>query len=197
MWLVAGLATVALGFPAAAQQVVGTSLVDGRPVQLMSDFSWKYVSQTGTSCQSVQDQVSFCGQDAGWRRTSSGSGDAAAMYRLNDRTYGLFIVEGLGLEDGISAKMMRSAILENAAKLSGGEGKDVPVLGIEPAKVDGLPSETVIYVANSDGMSFVFLNTIAMDKKSTVQAVTYHVGNNVTDEMRALHKRFLDATRLK
>ena len=119
------------------------------------------------------------------------------MFRLDDRNYGEFIVEGLGSDDGISREFMRNAAITNAANASHVQVKDIPTLGIEAAQVDGIPGETLIYAMKSDGLPIVFINTIVIAKHQTVQVATFHIGPAVTGEMKLNHKHFIDATRLK
>jgi hypothetical protein len=197
-WFVGSLLAISLAAPAMAQEVVGSSIVGGRTVRLMSDFTWKYDAPASGNCPVVQDNVSFCGESAGWTRTSgNGNGDAAAVFRLNDRNYGEFIVEKLGSEDGMNPELMRSTLIENAADAAGIPSKDVPILGSEPAQVDGFSGETITYIVKIKGLSFIFINTVVLGKHQAVQIVTYSVGLTLTDEMKANHKRFLEATRLK
>lgn len=196
-WLWTGLAVMALSLPAGAQEVVGSSIVGGRPVQLMSNFTWKYNSPTPSSCQAVKDTISFCGQNGGWTQVSNGDKDIAAQFRLNDRTYGMFVVEELGSDDGMNEDFMLDIVVKHAADVAGVQKKDIVTIGPDATMVDGRPGKSITYFAKMQGLPLVFTNTVVVDKHRTVQVATYSVGGTLTDEMKLNHKNFLAATRLK
>lgn len=197
IWLVVGLMGVLASTPVAAQSVVGSSVVNGRQVQILADYTWRYSSTTPTSCLEVEANVVFCGLNRGWTKTSNNQGDIDATFRLNDRNYGLFIVEGVGSEEGMSRELMRTAILGNAAKASGLQTKDVPTFGLEATKVGLLEAETISYAVKMEGLPIIFTNTVVIDKHRTIQIATYSLGQSPTEDMKAVHKQFLDATQLK
>jgi hypothetical protein len=128
---------------------------------------------------------------------SNSNKDIAAQFRLNDRTYGTFIVEELGTDDGLSEDNMFDVVVKNAADAAGLQSKDVVTSGPEPVTVDGFPGKTLTYYMKSLGLSFVFMNTVVLAKHRTVQVATYSVGQTVTDEMKLNRKNFLEATHLK
>lgn len=196
-WLSVCLAAMATALPAAAQDVVGSTIVEGRSVQLLSDFTWKYASQSPSACQTIENGVSFCGKRSGWTQFPPASADVAANYRLNDRSYGLFIVEEVGSDDGVTPEAMRNMVVENAASAGEQDAKDIRVLGPTSSEVDGLPGETITYFVKMDQMPIVFTNTIVLEKHRTVQVVTYGLGAALTEDMKANHARFLAETRLK
>lgn len=196
-WLLAFFAMGAFALPANAQDVVGSSIVNGRSVQILSDFTWRYTTATPSECQTIKAGVTFCGERSGWKRSSQGSKDLTATFRLDDRNYGLFVVEDLGSEDGVTHEMMRTAIIGNAANSSGMQPTEIAIVGPERRQVDGFAGESISYTVQASGLPFVFMNTVVIDKHRTVQLATYGVGPTLTDEMKANHQSFLNATRLK
>ncbi len=183
---------------ASAQEVVGSSLVEGKQVQLMSDFTWRYIGSRTDDCIAIEDDISFCGLTGGWKQTAVGPNlDAKAMFRKNDRSYGLFIVEALGSADGMTAETMRSLVISNAADAAGVQAKDVPVLSVSAATIDGRSGTTIAYSIKISELNFVFLNTIVTEPQRTTQVVTYGIGTQLTSDMTQDHRQFLQATRFE
>jgi hypothetical protein len=197
-WAPLGVAVALASSPALAQQVVGTSIVEGRAIQIMSDNTWRYSTPAPANCETVQEGVVFCGKARGWVRTRGNSNDAGPVYRRNDRAYGLLLIEKVGADEGMSADTMRKAVLGNAAGAAGLQEKDVTAFGVERSRtVSGFAAETISYAVKMGGIPFVFTNTIIIDKHRTVQVATYGVGQALTEEMKADHKSFVEATQLK
>lgn len=182
---------------AAAQDVVGSSLVNGKQVQLMSDFTWRYTASPISDCTTIESDVSFCGLAGGWQRTTSNNGDAKAVFRKNDRSYGMFIVEALGSADGMTSETMRGLVVGNAADAAGIQAKDVPVLSVTPATIDGHAATTVVYAIRLNGLNLVYSNTIITEPKRNIQAVTFGIGTELTEEMTEDHRQFLAAVQFK
>ena len=196
-WLAIGVAISVFPAAGSAQDVVGSTIVDGHHVQLLSDHTWKYETPAASACQSIQDGVTFCGGSAGWNPTTAANKDIAAQFRFDDRNYGEFIVEKLGTEDGLNADLILSAVIGNAAKVANVQDKDIATVGPTPVTVDGMPGETLIYSLKIQNLPVVFTNTIVVDKHRAVQIVTYGIGPELTDEMKKNHENFLSATHLK
>ena len=117
------------------------------------------------------------------------------MFKLTDRDFGMFIIEDLGSEEGMSHKMMRRSAIENAASGSKMIADKIPTFGIESGTFGNMPGETISYAVKFDNLPIVFTNTVIVDKHRTIQVVTYAIGQALTDEMKANHKGFLEATR--
>ena len=196
-WMSTGLAAMCLPTAVLGQNVIGSTIVEGRHVQLMSDFTWKYETPTASTCQGIEDGVSFCGVAAGWTQIEHHNKEIAAQFRLNDRNYGVFIVGKLGSDDGISTELLLDLAIKNAAQAANMQAKDVTTVGPESAVVDGLPGETISYFLKIESLPAVFTNTIVVDKHRAVQIVTYGFGQTLSDEMKLNHKNFLAATHLK
>jgi hypothetical protein len=196
-WAALGVAAVLAAAPAFAQQIVGTSVVGGRPVQIMSDYTWRYVSPAPAGCENVQDGVLFCGKARGWERIDSSNKEVTASYRRSDRSYAMLIVERIGSEQGMTPELMRRAILGHAASATGLQAKDITTFGVESKTIGGIPAETISYAVKMDGLPLVFTNTVFIEKNRTVQIATYGLGVALTDEMKADHKSFVEATQLK
>ena len=183
--------------PCLAQDIVGTSVVKGRTVELRSDYTWRYKDQTGSACRTVKTPVTFCGEAAGWKYSSSTNTDASAVFEHDDSNYGEFIVEHIGAKNGNTMDTMRSIVLSNAATFGGVKSEEVATLGDDAVTVDGVPGETIIYRVSMNKLQFVFYNTIVITPADTAQIVTFAVGSDVTDDGRHLHQQFLDQTHLK
>lgn len=102
---------IAMAMPATANEVVGTSEVDGRAVELLDDKSWRYkiplIGRSSGECEIIKSYVEFC-NTLGWD-VSEPVGLASAVYAVNDRTYVTLIIERLGRADGVTADYMVEA----------------------------------------------------------------------------------------
>jgi hypothetical protein len=163
----------------------------------MSDSTWKYDSPAPAGCQSIKDNLSFCSQNGEWSQVATASNEIAAQFRRDDRNYGIFIVEEVGSDDGITEDFMANMAIKHAARTAGMQSQDVATIESEPTTVDGRPGKSITYAVKIQGLPAVFTNTIVVDKHRTVQVVTYGVGQTLTAEMKLNHKSFLAGTRLQ
>ena len=118
------------------------------------------------------------------------------MYRHDDRHYGYFIIEDIGLNDGLSIETLRSSALEGIAEQAGVTAAQIPVLQVTAVTVDGIDAETMVYGGRVDGLTFVYANTMVLTRDTTLQALTHSVGTEFTDKHQDLHNRFLEDIRL-
>ena len=191
-------ALIASAPAALAQDVLGTSVVKGKTVELLSDYTWRYKdAPLTTTCRSIKYTVTFCGENTGGKYSTSSNSDAAAVFQHDDSDYGEFIVEQLGANKGITMEAMRAAVLGNAANFSGQKPEDIVTVSDEPTVVDGFQGETLVYTGVWNKLPFVFYNTIVILPEDTAQIATFSIGAGVTDEGRRLHRDFVEQTHLK
>lgn len=177
-----------------AQEKVGTAFVDGQRVELFADGSWRYSGPSVSSgCITIKSNVDFCGQELGWQQMKNNDAEITAQFMFNDRNYGLFIIEQIGLVDGVSSEFMMLTAIENFASASGVRAEDIVVFSVEEGMFNDLPSATITYGGALENINFIFRNTIVIDKNLTMQAATYTIGTEVTDSFERLHDGFLDA----
>lgn len=177
-----------------AQEKVGTAFVDGQRVELFADGSWRYSGPSvSNGCITIKLNVDFCGQEFGWRQTKNNDPEITAIFMFNDRNHGLFIIEQLGLVDGVSSEFMMLTAIENFASGSGVRAEDIVVFSVEDGMFNDLPSATITYGGALENINVIFRNTIVIDENLTMQAATYTIGAEVTDSFERLHDGFLDA----
>jgi hypothetical protein len=104
-----------------------------------------------------------------------------------------FIIEQLGLVDGVSSEFMMLIAIENLASASGVRAEDIVVFSVEEGMFNDLPSATITYGGALENINVIFRNTIVIDENLTMQAATYTIGAEVTDSFERLHDGFLDA----
>lgn len=190
---------VALLTPAMAQTVVGKTVVDGRPVVLLSDQSWAYEDVAGTDgeiCGALGVGVSFCGASAVWGPGKDMPAPNLKQFRANARQYAQIFAEEIGTAEGVTMDLMRRAIISNAANGAGLPESDIPVLDMFDTEVAGLPAETVVYAVDFSGTVFVFANALLLTEERTYQFMTYTLGTEFGEDERAFHKSFLDEIRI-
>ena len=187
-------AITTLGAPALAQDVVGTSTVEGRAVELLSNNTWRFsdLSVVPENCELIQTPVSFCDTNSRWSRLPFAPSPVInAMYQLDDRTYGMLIVESLGFRDGLTYDNFRNAILSNFAGITGTSVENVPVFAEFDGSVSGQDVESFAYGGLVEGLNFVYLNTTHLTETSASQLVTYVIGPEIPTSHRAMHDEFL------
>ncbi|MEL6532026.1 MAG: hypothetical protein AAFQ06_03210 [Pseudomonadota bacterium] len=183
-----------LASPALAQNVVGRGTVDGRDVALLSNNTWRFEERTALpeDCELVRLPVAFCGSDSRWNQLPFPPSPVInAMYQLDDRTYAMFIVEGLGTNDGLSYDNYRNAIITNFAGITGVAPANVPILDEFTAQVDGEAAPSFVYSGEVEGLDFTYANSTFLTDIAAVQMVTYVIGPEYTDAHKLIHDEFL------
>lgn len=191
------LASLAFSGHALAQSVVGKAVVGGKTVTLFDDGTWRYADAVASSaadtCADVTPSVQFCGAALGWATTPPGSPEINAAYRIDARHYAQYLIEDLGSDDGLTAEFMRQVVLDNAQMATGNTPE---VIDVQPAKLDALTGDTVIYKANINGLDVVFANSVFVEPKRVMQIMTYAIGNEYTPQHAGYQAEFLANTKL-
>lgn len=191
-WLVPFVTSLFLATAGSAQEKVGTAVVEGKVVDLYSDFSWSYAEgSNATDCEQISREIQVCLRKGGWENTNFRSADVAAQYIYDDRHYGQLIIEKVGLNDGMDQEFMRAAIISNFASAANVPETKVMVHSVETKTIDAKPAETVIYSGTLDGLDVIFANSIVFQPELTVQIVTFAVGSTMSAKHTGLHEDFV------
>ncbi|MEX0339763.1 MAG: hypothetical protein AB3N11_12075 [Arenibacterium sp.] len=183
--------------PAQAQDIIGTTVIDGQRIEILSGFTWRYADQdTATGCINYQHGVSFCGLGDGWDITRSNNADAVASFTWYDRVFGMIVAEGLGATDGLVLDSLREIVLGFIAEEQGINTSDVPVLSEEAVEIDGRPAKTLVYKGVINGLNLIYFNSIMSLPHRTFQFVTFTVGTDVTDDQKAAHAALIGNIRI-
>ncbi|MFY0679959.1 MAG: hypothetical protein JXR13_05225 [Thalassovita sp.] len=179
-----------------AQEVVGSTVLGGKKVHLLSDNTWKFAeSETSSRCVSVHVNIEFCGSFSNWRPTAK-TGDFSVMFHHSGNIYAGLIIEEFGWDEGSSFEFMRSAALEHAAFVSQVPIEQIPVLDVYDVKIDGHHGETMVYGAVIDGLNVVYANTLLITQDLTVQSLVWNVGKEFDAEFQTWNADFLDNLKL-
>ena len=179
------------------QEKLGTAIVNGQRVDLFSDFKWRYQNEQSEKCQTIGVGVLFCPSLGTWQVMPNESAEITAHFKYDDRNYGMFLFEQLGADDSVTVEMMSTIVLQNMAESMGVKGSDIPVLETNVTTVHGSPAQTIVYSGNYEGLDVVYANTILISPKTTLQSVTYSIGQVYTPEHRNMHKQFLNSIKLE
>jgi|GEM_PF-1606695 len=190
-----------LALPVAAQEasVVGTSVLGGKRVELLSDNTWRYAvlaQNDDAKCVPINTVLTFCGTIFDWRPLGTTGTDFTRQFRHDSRSYAGIIHEELGAADGMDMEFMRNAVIEIAAMATGTRPEDVAIHDVRNETVDGQPGETIVYGANIQGLDVMYQNTIVNAPHHNLQFVVWTIGADLTETNVALHKAFLDAQRI-
>lgn len=178
--------------PAQAQESVGKTQVDGHTVTLFANQTWRYDANSASGdCTQVTIDFSFCGDPKFWQYTQPVETDIVAQYRIDDRSYALFVHEGLGANDGMSLEFMKKAVIVNAAAAASVNPNEIIVLEARQVEIDGQAAEKQTYILSLDGLTLVFSNSILVTDNYSLQAITYVIGKNDTEQGAQLHTDFL------
>ena len=105
------------------------------------------------------------------------------MYNIDGRTYLGFIVEPMGSADGITGGIMANIALEHAADSGGSSVSEIPQHFVKDETINGYDYTSMAYSSTFSGVDFTMLNNIFIQENTTVQAVIYTIGLEVTDDL--------------
>lgn len=198
------LAVIAFIFAAmpdlsSAQSKIGTAFANGKKIEIFSDFTWKYeeTSPKNEECESLTPSLSFCGATTGWHRLNNHDPELTAQFRLDDRTYAIFIAEDIGAADGMSLGLLKDAAIENFAFGANISPSEVTVFDVYSENNHLGDIETVVYGGKIQGLDIVFKNSISLKKNRSYQMATYRVDAVPTEAHDTIHRNFLDKIAVK
>ena len=181
---------------AQAQEVVGSSTVDGRDVALFADGTWEFAERGDAPCSLIARNVEFCGENAGWEATTPPNADIAATYRFDDRLYGQMIIEELGSRDGLTNEYMLEVVIDNAAAVIGGSRNAIDIIETYRVRVGNQTIPTIVYAFQIDGLDVVYANGIRTSPNRTMQLMTFAIADEFTERHRDLHATFLSEIKI-
>ena len=187
--IILALSLMILSAPISAQQVVGSASVKGRTIEVLDNQTWRYKSnesQDLSACDTLKLGVSFCNINK-WNVTTP-TGAASHMYGIDDRTYLMFIIEGLGSKDGITKGTIAEIAIDFAAEGSNTTAESVVQHFSRNSIVNSNELLSIAYSVKMSNMDFTFLNNIYVGEQVTVQAVLYVVGSKVSEKQIALNE---------
>lgn len=185
------------GAPLAAQNVVGTTVVDGREVTLYQDQTWAFKQASTEKCEQLTKFLNFCGDPFVWRKNPPPNQAILAQYTPDPQLYLQYIPENVGSNAGINYDIFRQGILRYAGNASGVTAKSVPVLLSGNVVVSGLEGKTLVYIINVSGMKVVFQNTMIIQDDWALQIQTYETGvTNLTEKHKKHHADSIALTEL-
>jgi hypothetical protein len=182
-----------------AEEVIGNSILNGRNVKLLDNFTWRYDDSpvSDSACQIVISGLSFCGDREKWRPVSPSTSEMSAMFRYDDRTYGMFIFEQLGQADGLSLKFMSDTVISTFATAAKTTVKAVKIYDSQKTEFQGIPAMRIVYGGAIGGVPVVYDNTFIVFKKTAVQLATYTIGADYSDVHKRLHEEFVTNTKVE
>lgn len=173
---------------------VGTAIVDGRKATLYSDKTWDFADaeEISEGCVVVAKVMEFCGSSEIWTETSPPNKLIAKQYRYDAANYAQIIVEAIGSDQGVTADLMRNAILTNAGSASGVPASEVPIIDVWKTEIGKSKGEALAFSATINGTPVVFVTTFVITEDTSVQASTFNISQELTEDHRALHALFLE-----
>ena len=164
-----------------AQEIIGKTTILGKEIELFDNQTWRYATpdQEYSDCEKLQLDIYFCNVN-NWKKVK-GSGEVDAMFEVNPRTFLMFIIEGMGSEDGISTDVMKEIAILNAAQGDEDKVDEVYEHFSKNRETNGYNFLSVAYSGKIKGLTFTMLNNIFVSENKTMQAVVYTIGNKVTN----------------
>jgi hypothetical protein len=192
------IALLSLGTPGLAQDVVGTSVLGGKRVELLSDNTWRFaeVPEADGACEPINNVLSFCGTIFDWRPSRTSGTDFIRVFNHSDQIAAGIIYEELGAADGMDLAFMRNVVIETAADATGMRPEDVVISNVEEHTVSGLPAETISYEVVMNGLDLRYHNTIVSTENHTFQLVSWNVGKEEPEEFAEVADSFVEAVRI-
>ena len=182
--------------PAIGEQI-GTAVVNGRTVILDGNGTWKYKDASDNTSNGKCDSVGatkLCIRGMGWKKIPK-QGDFTAFYSYGNKYYFGIITEPYGEKDGITAKTLRTAIIENVATAAEIKAKNIPILDSSDS-IGGHPElKSLTYVAslaNMRSMKFVYHNVFHVSDHRSTQYIFWSVGKKLSSDFKSVIKKTLD-----
>ncbi|MEM1273914.1 MAG: hypothetical protein AAGF88_08855 [Pseudomonadota bacterium] len=180
--------------PLPAQTVIGTAVVDGQEVEILSDNTWRFRASIPATadCVAVDGPISFCTRTSRWRALPTTPSPAVdVIFQLDDRSYAMMVIEAVGLRDGLNTAGLQQIVLSNAATAANRPPDSIPILESYDAEVDGAPYPTISFRATLQGLNFVYHVTMILQDAAAIQLTSYTIGAEIDPSQRALHEDFL------
>ncbi len=171
--------------PGSAEQV-GTAVVDGRIVILESDGTWRFKdgarNAAKDSCENIHG-LEICLNGSVWRKRNLGGSFSTGYVNANKYFFGV-IHESSGSKDGYTYNFLQEAILSNAAKASGVDLRQVPVLNVTDEVPDFPGFRSITYNPKIKGTPFIFHNFFKIYDDKSFQIVFWALGNKMTEDFQ-------------
>lgn len=183
----------------AEANTVGTAIVDGRKATLYSDKTWDFADakEIAEGCAVVAKVMAFCGSPEIWTETNPPNKLIARQYRYDAGNYAQIIVEAIGSDQGVTADLMRNAILTNAGSALGVPASEVPIIDVWKTEIDKSKGEALAFSVTVSGTPVVFVTTFVITNNTSVQATTFNISQELTNDHRTLHALFLKNLRFR
>ncbi|NDV00778.1 hypothetical protein [Pseudoroseicyclus tamaricis] len=208
MRLLIAAASLCLALPAAAQdapEVIGTAVIEGQDVELLSDGSWRPLVEeapaaraaapeiTEGPCAPVTETLAFCGAPESLTAMDPAGTAFTGVWRPtggSDITFGL-MAETAGLSRGVTLEDFVRLVVETAET---GAGIDEEILGFRRAlegETLGHPSTTLAYrMPQGPGGTLGFVNTLVMTEDEAIQLLAWQPGPEPTDGLLDAQQAF-------
>lgn len=190
-------ATLFLSAPSYAASEIGKALIDGKIVILYDDKTWRFEdeAEVSSACEQLSDRIDFCKGSTPYEQIAPANNELLGQFRKDDRNYAMIIEEEVGSKDGMTLEFMRNAIYEN--QIAGGVKKeDIIIIDTDEGEEFGQDATFVAMATSLDGLKLVYAYTIMISETTSVQLITYALGQELTDEVINNHEEFLDLVRI-
>lgn len=192
------LALLSLAIPANAAVEIGKALIEGKIVILYDDNTWQFEGEAkaaSSTCDELSRRIEFCKGATTYEQVAAANNELLGQFRKDDRNYAMIIEEEVGTKDGMTLEFMRSAIFEN--QIAGGVKKeDIIIIDTNEGEEFGQDATFVAMATSLEGLKLVYAYTIMISETTTVQLITYALGQELTDEIIDNHNEFLDLVRI-
>ena len=161
-------------------------MVDGRIVILDSDGTWRFKDGAQNAAEGNCENISgleICLSGSVWRKRNLGGSFSTGYVNSNKYFFGV-IHESSGSKDGYTYNFLQDAILSNAAKASGVDLKQIPVVNVSD-EVENFPGfRSITYSPTIKGTPFIFHNFFKIYDDRSFQIVFWALGNSMSEEFR-------------
>lgn len=185
------IAALAMFLPAEsrAEDVIGSGAVNGRKVEIMRNFTWRFADQASDACFVVDAHIDFCGASAGWGVMGNNPANITAAFIKNEREYAFFIAENAGGVNGLSLDSLEKVVVQNLATAMGIGRLNVPIFETRSPDFYGKNARSIAALVRLDGAEFVLINTFWVDDGRNGQMFTYTYGSDLRESDWVLHNQ--------
>lgn len=174
-----------------AQQLISRNLVNGRMVEIFSDYTWRYEDANTQSCIQISTNVKICDFEDEWQLYPTPMPANFFDFRHDELTAARITHEGIGANFGWTANIMTEAMLLSVAEFYGIDVQDITVYESGPATISGLPAYSLVYGLEAQGVWVIIHETVWVGKEDIIEVSMQNYDLEVTEQAKELNRSFI------
>ncbi len=147
----------------------------------------------GDTCDQITGSVWFCYPAGSWQAMDDNQPMTVASYVSLMQVFAQFFVDGGGEAAGQTIDIVQQALMAEIGAAM--PGVDVPVVETVETTVDGVPALSIALAPTDGTQTAMITATIVVTADSTYRFATIAVADTYSENIRQMHKIFLNEIR--